>query len=133
MDELNPADLAASKPFSLKAATKPAPPKTLQVDLPELLTDINQIDHKRELAMQYSLAKQAYALVQHDSETPLNQKAQALNTITNILASIVKLQDTVYSIERMKILEEALIESLQSFPDLKQAFLDKYKQRLEQL
>lgn len=119
-------------PFSLKSPPK-KPAASANVVIPELLTDINQIDHKRELAVQFSLAKQAYALVQDDTETPLNQKAQALNTITSILTNIVKLQDAVYSVERMKALEETLIETLQGFPDIKQAFLDEYKRRLEKL
>lgn len=74
------------------------------------------------------------ALVQHYQDAvrllaqnaPVNQKAQAMNTIIGILVQISKLQVDLYSAERFKKYEEALVETLKEFPEVKDSFLEKY-------
>ena len=66
-----------------------------------------------------------------EQPAPVNQKAQAMNTIIGILVQISKLQVDLYSAERFKLYEEALVETLKEFPEVKDAFLSRYELNIE--
>lgn len=91
---------------------------------------LKDLDLEKELAEQYTHAKQVFSDAQYDTETPLNQKAQALNTVQSILQAIIKMQQELYNIERLKMLEDSLIGALQAFPELKEAFMTAYEEAL---
>lgn len=113
--------------FSLKSPQE-KPPLSKE---PIQATALKDLDLPQELAMQYATAKQLYEQVQHETETPANQKAQILNAISSILTNIVKTQEAVYSVERLKILEDTLIATLKGFPDVRNQFIDAYEAALK--
>jgi hypothetical protein len=113
------------------------------MDIDELLSLRNEIDQnlpvkkladidlEHELVIQFQLAKQVQAGTMSDDVTPANQKAQVLNSCTAVLGDLVKMQATLYSAERLKKIEQVLIETLQTWPaDQTQEFFQKYEEAL---
>lgn len=93
-------------------------------------TSLAELDLDKELLDQYKNAKQLLKDVDDDEETPLNQKAQIMNTITAILTKIIENQTALYDAERIKLIESVLIDVLKGFPEINQAFLLRYKEAL---
>lgn len=93
-------------------------------------TELKDLDLEVELLAQY---KKAQALLDDADKEPLNQKAQTLNAITLILQAIIKSQQDLYNIERLKTLENTLIKVLQEFPEIKHQFLEAYEKELKKL
>ena len=93
-------------------------------------TELKDLDLEVELLAQY---KKAQTLLDDADKEPLNQKAQTLNSITLILQAIIKSQQDLYNIERLKTLENTLIKVLQDFPEIKHQFLDAYEKELKKL
>ena len=83
---------------------------------------ISDLDIDKALITHY---KEAIALL--STSAPLNQKAQAMGVIINILTQISRLQIDLYSADKFKQYEDALIETLKEFPEIKTAFLEKYE------
>lgn len=92
-------------------------------------TKLSELDLDHELLQQYKAASDTYEAIKAGN-TPANQKAQLLNTITTILTGILKLQTDLYNAERLKKLESTLIATLKDFPELREPFLEKYKKAL---
>lgn len=129
--KLPPTTLDKAKTMLLKAPNQTAePPK---VSTPIDFKSLEELDLPQELMAQYVVAKTLLEDVRHDEETPVNQKAQLLNTISSILATIVKTQAEVYSIERLKLLETTLISVLQKHEALREDFLRDYEKALAEL
>ena len=85
-----------------------------------------------ELYNAYAKAKNYLADVQSDESVPANQIAQIYNTITTILKEIVKLQTELYSAERVKKLEAAMIQAIKlAPPESQQVFLEQYQTLLK--
>lgn len=119
--------------FGLGASTAP-PPILPPTPMPRQITaaSLSELNLDEELLIQYQNAVGTFESIRYDEETPANQKAQILNTISAILTNIVKLQTEMYDAERLKKLESALITILQGFPDIKEAFLQAYEKALAQ-
>lgn len=93
--------------------------------------DLEALDLTAELALQYRQAKALLQEVQRDSATPANQKAQIFNTVRNQLGDIVKQQESVYSMERLKTFETALLKAANAMtPDARDLFFDLYVKHL---
>lgn len=90
--------------------------------------DLKDLDLEHELLKQYQRAQE---LLEFSDDEPLNQRAQTLNSITSILQAIIKLQQDLYNMERLKTLENTLVNTLQEFPQLKEKFLDSYRKNLK--
>lgn len=93
-------------------------------------TELKDLDLEAELLAQYQKAQD---LLADAGNQPLNQKAQTLNAITLILQAIIKSQQDLYNIERLKTLENTLIKVLQEFPEIKHQFLEAYEKELKKL
>lgn len=94
------------------------------------LVDMNL---ERELVLQYVTVQNLQSSVITDENVPANQKAQTANAVAASLASLAKLQGDVHTSERIKKVEQVLIEVLQTLPTETQAqFLDRYGQVLEE-
>ena len=106
-----------------------ATPTLPQTPLPRKINaaSLSELNLDEELLIQYQNAMSTFELIRYDPETPANQKAQILNTISAILTNIVKLQTELYDAERLKKLESTLIATLQAFPDIKEEFLQAYE------
>lgn len=92
---------------------------------------LKSINVERELVLQLRVAKELQRATLEDVETPANQKAQTLNAASSALASLAKLQNEVYTSERLKTIESMLIESLHDLSvDVQERFFAKYEAKL---
>ncbi len=97
-----------------------------EIDL-RLQLDLDQMDLSEELALQYRQAKALQQEVQGDKMTPANQKAQIFNSVRAQLAEIVKQQESVYSMERLKVYEVAFVKATRLLTaEARDAFFDLY-------
>lgn len=95
---------------------------------------IMDMDLESELLMQYAQTKAILAEAISDVETPANQKAQLVNTCANILSEITKSQSSLYNAERLKVMEQALINALKEAPsDVSEKFFLNYERELSML
>ena len=101
-----------------------------RVVVPEI-ESFQKLDAQSELLYQYNVAKRLLAEAEYNDGIPLNQKAQALNTISSILGNIIKTRTDLYNAERLRLLEETLVEVLQEFPSISAQFLPLYEARLQ--
>lgn len=94
---------------------------------------LKDMDLAKELVMQV-LALQVMQQNAIDNEsTPVNQLAQAANSLSAALVNLVKLQGDVYSSERFKRVEEVLIKTIQSLPtDKQEEFITAYEAALQE-
>lgn len=112
------------------------------LQVPDLLALRSKIDHKlpatalkdlnleEELVIQFLGAKTLRDSSVTDAKIPANQKAQLMNTCASILSQMAKSQTELYSAERIKRMEMALIDTLR---DLDEAVLEKFLIAYEEL
>lgn len=99
--------------------------------MPEYGT-LRSLDLDAQLYMMYAKAKNYLTEVQNTDEVPPNQIAQVFNTISSILKEIVKMQTDLYSAERVKKLEAAMIQALKLAPkDVQEEFFKEYEKILK--
>lgn len=92
------------------------------------LVDLNM---ERELVIQLIVVQNLQRETLRDDSVPANQKAQTSNAVASTLATLSKLQTEMYTSERLKKIEQVLIETLQTLPQEAQgAFLDAYEANL---
>lgn len=111
----------------------PRPEKPTAIKKSVTASKLNDLDLDKELLDQYKNAKEILEDILRDESIAANQKAQVINTISAILQNIIKLQQELHSVERLKLIENTLIETLQSHETLKEAFLKDYKTALEKI
>lgn len=84
-----------------------------------------------ELLAQYNEARRLMFDAQYGTiPIPVNQRAQAVNTATTVLAALTKSQAELYSLERIKKIENCLLETLKAYPELQESFLISYEAAL---
>lgn len=89
------------------------------------LVDLNL---ERELVMQLVVVQNLQNETLADPGVPANQKAQTVNSAAATLQTLAKMQTEVYNSERLKRMEQALIETLQALPtEAQEAFLTAYE------
>jgi hypothetical protein len=111
-----------------------SPPPSIYTQRPDLNPQsLQTLDVAVELNLAYQSAKSLLEQAQYDENTPLNQKAQVVNSLNAILASITKSRSEIYNAERNRAMESALINTLKKHPTLQKAFMDDYKIALEKL
>lgn len=91
--------------------------------------NLSQLNVEDELLRQYNAANQLLADAAYE-EIPLNQKAQAMNSIVAILGQIIRQQETVKNMAAMTELEIALVDTLKEFPEIRERFLSVYEGKL---
>jgi uncharacterized protein (UPF0147 family) len=79
-----------------------------------------EIDLEEELVLQFQQAKELFNSVITDQNVPTNQRAQVANTCTALLEQLTKLQNTLYSSERVKAMELALVRAIRDLPEEQQ-------------
>lgn len=124
-----------SKLFDMDTKNILIPPDILthtpkQVPQKAKITKLEELDLDLELLEQYQAAKSVLEDIQYDEQVPANQKAQVMNTITSILQAIIKLQQDLHNVERMKAVENTLINVLQRHETLRDEFLKDYESSL---
>lgn len=86
------------------------------------------LDLEEELVIQFQQTKGLLNRVMIDENVPANQKAQVINSCASVLGQITKMQTELYSAERVKALEAALIKALLTLPEATQlAFFIEYE------
>jgi hypothetical protein len=96
-----------------------------------LVLDLGELDLAKELALQYTQGKSLLSEVQGDRDTPANQKAQIFSAVRNQLSDIIKQQDMVWGMQRLKAYEAAFLKAARLLTsEAKIAFFDLYKEQL---
>jgi DNA mismatch repair ATPase MutS len=99
----------------------------------KLQVELKHLNMTEELGLQYRQGKKLLTLIQNDRGTPANQVAQLFNSVAGMLERIVKLQEMVYSAERLKAYEAAFLKAIETLPkEGKEAFFELYQQYLDQ-
>ncbi|MEY2688983.1 MAG: hypothetical protein RL375_3181 [Pseudomonadota bacterium] len=102
--------------------------RVLAAKVPMKLTDLSI---ENELLLQFHALREMQREVIDDNEIPANQKAQVANSVGSILAKLADLQNTVYSSERFKKVENMLVRHLMALnEDVAAKFLDDYQDLL---
>lgn len=92
---------------------------------------IRDIDLSRELVLQFLATQELQNAVIQDEKVPANQRAQTLNATAAVLGQIAKIQQDVYTTERLKRIESKLVETLKTFTQAQQeAFFAVYEEIL---
>ena len=103
-----------------------------EVYIPDFIPLTNaSLNLESELLEQYNRARKLLHDASYDDSIPLSQKAAALNSATSIIGALIKSQAELYSLERVKKIENVLITTLKAFPDLQSEFMQLYTQNLE--
>jgi hypothetical protein len=106
-----------------KPQEKPPEPEKPKLLLP--VVPLENLDLAAELYTQYISTKQ---MLSDAVDEPLNQRAQTVNSIVNILDRITKIRTEIYNAEKLKKLEAALLTTLKEFPELSERFLELYEE-----
>lgn len=106
----------------------------LEIDNRLGIGHLGALDVGAELMIQLRTLK----LLQHqaltDTEAPLNQKAQATNTVSALLRDLVKSRAKLYDAERSKAIEDMTIDALKDAPqDVKDQFFTRLERMLATL
>ena len=117
--------------YGFKESPKDGKPEKVRVLVDIKAQSLSELDLDQELLQQYKDAKQLFKDIELDDLTPMNQKAQIMNSITSILTKIVENQTALYDSERVKLIESILIDVLKQYPDINAEFMERYKKALE--
>lgn len=104
-----------------------------QVGLINTEGKLSDLDLDAELYAAFAQAKNLYTEVQYDDTTKTTEKVANIKAMADILGRITSMQSAVFSLQRVKALEECLVKTLKEFPDIQDAFLTKYREALEKL
>ena len=101
-------------------------------DEPALTTrDLGDLDVAEEIFEQYQKAVRLRDNVLDDAEIPANQRAQVLNSVSSILSQLTRLRIQLYDSERMKALEQILLDTLRALPpESRTHFMEVYTREL---
>ena len=91
-------------------------------------TKLKDLDLEEELVLHFLNLKELMTVILYDDEVPANQKAQIANSCASLLQQMTKSQSTIYSAERVKRMELALMKSLHGMPqEILEEFLERYE------
>lgn len=92
------------------------------------LADLNLAE---ELVLQFQKVKHLQTKVLQETKTSAQQKAAVANSCASALAQLVKMQTELHNAERLKMIEQALIQVMRDQPEhIQQAFFEKYERVL---
>jgi len=123
---------AAQNPLSL-AEMSPEVLLRLRHEIDQRLgiVDLASLNIEQEIITQLQTAKILQTGVLDDPTIPANQRAQTVNTVSNILTQLVKTQTDLYNAERIKELEAAIVQAMKGAPtEVKDHFFDRYERLL---
>lgn len=78
---------------------------------------LKTLDLERELVLQVLALQGLQARIIGDTAVSPQHKAQTANSLSAALANLVKVQDSVYTAERLKKIEGILVSAIQSLPE----------------
>lgn len=90
--------------------------------------NLREINLARELVLQLQANQELQNRCLANAETPANQVAQTMNSTAAVLQQLIRLQTEVHNSERLKKIEQKLIEALNTLPaETQEAFLETYE------
>lgn len=90
--------------------------------------NLRDLSLEKELVLQFLASQELQNRVLSDTTIPPNQAAQTANSTAGILQQLVRLQSEVHTSERLKDIENKLIQALNGLPDEQQhAFFAVYE------
>jgi hypothetical protein len=99
----------------------------VQKRLPAL--ELSQMNLEKELLLQFHTVRALQNRVMDDEEVAVNQRAQVANSVASSLNRLADLQQTIYTSERFKMIEGALIRAMSKLPEkVSEKFLADYEQ-----
>ena len=102
-----------------------------QIDMRLPTKALKDLNIERELVLQLITVQNLQRDVFQEEGVPANQKAQTANSVAATLSALAKLQGEVYTSERLKEIEQILIDALQTLPtDVAEGFLAVYEAKL---
>jgi len=106
----------------------------MQIDERLGIGHLGSLDVGAELMIQLRTLKMLQHQALTDKEAPLNQKAQATNTVSALLRDLVKSRAKLYDAERSKAIEDMTIDALKDCPqDVKDQFFARLEKMLATL
>ena len=95
---------------------------------PLTLKDLNL---EEEMLLQFHALRALQNGVLNDEEFPLNQRAQVANSVASSLGRLAELQESLYSSERFKMIENLLIRTLNVLgEEVAGEFLSEYRTKV---
>ena len=93
--------------------------------------ELSKFNLEEEVMLQFHTLRALQGDVLEDETVPVNQRAQVANTVASTLRTLGDQQIALYSSERFKDIENALIRELDKLPEeLAASFLEAYAQIL---
>ena len=90
--------------------------------------NLREINLARELVLQLQANQELQNRCLASADTPANQVAQTMNSTAAVLQQLIRLQTEVHNSERLKKIEQKLIETLNTLPsEVQEAFLETYE------
>lgn len=106
----------------------------LEIDTRLGIGHLGSLDVGSELMIQLRTLKQLQHQALTDKDAPLNQKAQATNTVSALLRDLVKSRARLYDAERSKQIEDMTIDALKDCPaEVKDQFFSRLEKMLATL
>ena len=104
---------------------------TLRDQINEKLKDLGSIDLVTELVGQFTRTKAILEEIEDDHDVEPQKKAAIINACSSMLKQLTAAQKELYSTERVKKIERAIIVSIKDLPvKNRQRFLDEYEEAL---
>lgn len=120
-DEFNLDDMGEKELLALRA----------EVDKHLTVKKLADMDMETELVLQLRMAQALQISIIDDAHVPANQKAQVMNSVAGAIQQITKMQGEIYTSERLKRIESALIKQLNEWPEEQtRRFFDLYEEVL---
>lgn len=95
--------------------------------------NLRDMDLAKELVIQVQALQVMQQKAIESEDTPVNQLAQAANSLSAALVNLVKLQNDVYSSERFKKVEDVLIKLIQGLSlEHQEEFITAYEEALRE-
>lgn len=114
------------KPASVNFSGMNPGPKT-----PRPQKKFEEIRVDEEIAEVYASAKTLLDVIIEDDDVPANQRAQVLNSVSNMIQQMVKSRVDLYNAERIRRMEQVLLQVMRTQPlEVRQAFFDSYSKAL---
>ena len=102
-----------------------------QIDERLPATKLSDINLAEELVLQFQKVKSLQTKVLSSTKVSAQQQAAVANSCASALAQLVKMQTELFNAERMKTIEQVLIQVMRDQPeDLQMAFFEKYERML---
>lgn len=109
--------------YSLKA---PPPPPPQPASIQEIQT------LREELRENYLATKNFLSVMTTAENADPREVAAIINTLSGILRDLIKLDDAVFNQERVQIIEQVMLDTMQDMDDeVKQKFFKLYSERLQ--